>query len=148
MKKLAIALLLAAGCLLMSSPVSAARALDLSGNTYNVFILCSEDLGDYCDQGKIKIDMFIFNSGNFGLKSFGDNLLDLLGDNKYSASGLSFNAQYEAIDGTATYDFVIIGLNLTDIILFGTIDITYTEYDLLLHKTTTEGKALFIGIKS
>ena len=148
MKKLLLFTCMIAGFLFYSEQAHAARALDLSGNTYNVFILCSEDVGDYCDQGKIKTDMFIFDSGNFGIKSFGDNLLDLLGDNKYSASSFTFNANYSTVDVLNTYDFVINGLNLADVILFGTMDITYTEYDWLLHKTTTEGKAFFIGIKS
>ena len=147
MKKLTIALLLAAACLLMSSPAGAARSLDLFGNSYNIFILCADDVGDYCTSGKLINDKFIFDGNNFEINSFEEDLGGLLGDGEYSANGFSFNAQYEAIDGIATYEFEIKGLNLIDIILFGTIDITYTEFSFP-HNITEEGKALFIGIKS
>jgi hypothetical protein len=147
MKKSTIVLLLAAACLIMSSPAGAARSLDLSGNSYNIFILCADDVGDYCTSGKLINDTFNFDGNNFEINSFEENLGGLLGDGQYSASGFSFNAQYEAIEGTATYDFEITGLNLVDIILFGTIDITFTKY-VNLDKDTEEGKALFIGIKN
>lgn len=149
MKKSVLFTVMIAGLLFFNAQAHAARALDLSGNEYSVFILCSEDLGDFCNQGKLQPDTFIFdsNSDNFGIKSFGDNLLDFLGDNTYSASGLTFDAHYEAVDGLNTYEFDIKGLNIVDIILFGTLDITYTEYELL-GKNTTDGRALFIGIKN
>ena len=62
MKKLLFFTVMIAGFLFFSAQAHAARALDLSGNEYNVYILCSEDLGDFCDQGKIKTDTFIFDS--------------------------------------------------------------------------------------
>jgi hypothetical protein len=150
MKKLLPLTVMIAGFLFFNGQAHAARTLDLSGNEYNVYFLCGDDVGDYCDQGKIQTDTFIFasDSDNFGIKSFGDNLLDFLGDNTYSASGLTFDANYSAVDGLNTYDFTIKGLNFADIILFGTMDISYTEYVVFPpDKNITEGKAIFIGIK-
>ena len=48
--------------------------------------------------------------------------------------------------GLDTYDFAIKGINLSDTILFGIIDITYTEIDFP-HNNTTEGQAFFLGLK-
>jgi len=147
MKKLLFFTVMILGVLFFGAQAHAARALDLSGNEYNGYILCSEDLGDFCDQGKIKTDTFIFDSGDFGIESFEEDFGGFLGDGEYNASGLSFDAQYEAVEGLNTYAFDIKGLNIVDIILFGTMDITYTEYKFL-EKNTTDGRAFFIGIKN
>ena len=150
MKKSVLFTVMLAVFLFCNAQVHAARALDLSGNEYNVYVLCSEDLGDFCDQGRTKTDTFIFDSesDNFGIESFEDALWGLAGYGEYSSSGLSFDAHYEAIDGLESYEFDIKGLNLVDIILFGTMDITYTEPDDFFGGDPTEGKAFFFGIKN
>jgi hypothetical protein len=138
---------LIAGFFFFNEQAHAARALDLSGNAYNVYILCSEDLGDFCVQGKIKTDTFIFDSGAFGIESFEEDFGGFLGDGEYNSGGLSLEAHYEAVDGLNTYEFEIKGLTIVDIILFGTMDIASTEYELF-DKKTTEGRALFVGINN
>ncbi|MBN2109227.1 MAG: hypothetical protein JW832_17495 [Deltaproteobacteria bacterium] len=148
MKKSVLFTVMVAVFLFFNAQAHAARALDLSGNEYNVYILCSEDLGDFCDQGRTQTDTFIFDGDNFGIESLEDDFGGFLGNGEFSASGLSFDAHYEAIDGFNSYEFDIKGLNLIDIILFGTMDITYSEYEFPLGTEDTEGKAFFIGIKN
>jgi hypothetical protein len=150
MKKSVLFTVMVAVFLFFNAQAHAARALDLSGNEYNVYILCSEDLGDFCDQGRTKTDTFIFDgeSDNFGIESFEDALWGLAGYGEYSSGGLSFDAHYEAVDGLEAYEFDIKGLTIVDIILFGTMDITYSEYEFPLGTDDTEGKAFFIGIKN
>ncbi len=149
MKKLTIALLLAAGCLLMSAPVGAARAFDLSGNSYNVFILCSDDVGDFCDNGKTINDKFIFDGNSFAINSFEEEWGGLADNGNFSSGGLTFDASYTAIKGLAEYEFTIKGLSLVDIILLGKMDIKYSEIIIWPpDKIDASGSALFIGIKN
>ena len=56
-----------AGILFFNAQAHAVAALDLSGNDYNVYMICSDDLGDYCNKGKLKIDTFIFDSDTFSI---------------------------------------------------------------------------------
>lgn len=139
-------LLLCCALVLLHAPARAAASLDLSGNEYSVYIFCSEDLGDYCRPGRLTTDTFVFDGGDFEIESLESDLWGLAGDGDYSDGGFIFDAAYEAIDGSATYEFDITGFNIFDVVIFGTMDIDLTEYDWL-DKNTTRGEAFFFGLK-
>lgn len=147
MKNLLFFKLIAAGVLFFSPQAYAAAVLELSGTDYDVYILCIDDVGDYCAQEQIKKDAFLFEGDHFSIHYFEGDLWGLAGDGHYSSSGLIFDATYTAIKGPATYSFEIKGLILAEAILLGKMDINYEELDFL--KTKKEnGSAFFLGIKN
>jgi hypothetical protein len=146
MKKSVLFTVMIAG-FFFNAQAHAARALDLSGNEYNVYILCSEDLGDFCDQGRIKKDAFIYNGNDFSITSFQGGIDGLLSGGEFRSGGLTFDASYDGFNDADEYEFDIKGITILDTILFGTMDITYTEFDFL-NPNPIAGKAFFLGIKN
>ena len=147
MKKLMLFTVMIAGFVFCNAQAHAARPLDLSGNEYNMYILCSEDLGEFCDQGRIKTDTFIFDGNDFALESFENGVDGLLSNGEFSSGGLTFDATYDGFHDIDEYEFDIKGITIVDTILFGTMDITYTEFEFL-DPEPIDGKAFFIGIKN
>jgi hypothetical protein len=147
MKKLLIFIVMFAGAFFLSAQAHAARALDLSGNDYNTYILCNNDVGSFCSQRNIETETFVFSGNTFEIQRFEDGLEGLASDGDFSAGGLSFNANYTGYDGLSRYDFNIRGLTIFDIIILGRMDITFKEIDLS-GTNTEEGSALFLGIRN
>ena len=147
MKKILFFELIAAGILFFSPQAHAAAVLELSGTDYDVYILCIDDVGDYCTQGQIKTDAFLFEGDRFSILYFGGDVWGPAGDGKYSSSGLTFDATYTAIKGSATYSFEIKGLILVETILLGKMNINFEELDFLNTKKE-KAAAFFLGIKN
>lgn len=147
MKKLLIITAMLAWALFFSLQAHAAQALDLSGNDYNVYILCNNDVGDFCSQGNIATETFVFDGNTFEIQSFEDGLEGLASDGDYSTGGFTFDANYTGYDGLSRYEFDIRGFTLLDIILLGRMDIVFEEIDFP-GTNTEEGTAFFLGIRN
>ena len=76
----------------------AQEVMTVSGNDYTVFILCTGDAGDYCNQNGFKQDTFQFHSdGSFDITSLEDQkeIIDTSdGNYNASASGVQWRLHY------------------------------------------------------
>lgn len=122
-------------------------ALALDGR-YQVVMFCTSDAGDYCDQGDIKNDEFDFDDGDFTIDSFDDGIFGIGGSGDFSENGLSFNADYEVInDDLDKYEIDIKGFNLVDTLILGTMDLEYSEWDIIDYDKKDEATIYFFGTK-
>ena len=130
-----------------TSPAVTSLALD--GNEYRVYLFCSDSVGDYCDKGTSTSDTFKFEDAAFIIESYEDELLGLTASGSYSASGLSFTADFEVItdDIVDKYEFDVKGISLLDRLLFGSADITYLKFQFVGYDKEDEATAYFFGIK-
>ena len=143
--KTVLFILLCAGMLVCSSPASAARALQLSGD-YTVYIWCTSDIGDFCNQGSLTNDTFTFNDDSFEIGSFGGGLGGAVSSGDYSSSGTRFTADFTGFDGADQYTFDIPGWSVFDFILAGTMDITFEE-NAGLFGGDESGRAFFLATR-
>jgi hypothetical protein len=138
-------------CALMLCPCPQARAsapLDLAGKEFDVFILCTEELGNFCEENMIKKDRFIFDAGEFSIQYFESGTGGLSDSGDYSLAGPTFAADYKATKDAGSYEITLVGFALKDAFVAGIMDIAFTTYEIVLGKDRTEGKALFLGFKN
>ena len=154
MKKIIFACLVSIVCVFASVCSSFAQeVMTISGKDYTVFILCTGDAGDYCNQNGFMQDTFQFHSdGSFEINSLEDQkeLIDT-SDGNYNASIVGFNGDY-----TVTIDFLLkkyeisfIGLSIADVIILGQLNVTYFEFGGFPpdYEQKGEAQAYFIGIR-
>ncbi|MCP4715990.1 MAG: hypothetical protein GY868_12810 [Deltaproteobacteria bacterium] len=165
-------------CVLLAGFVSvqAAQTASLSGKSYSVTMLCTDDAGSYCDEGMLNNEEFIFegdagdNSSSFVISSLDDTLgevgdiiddiFDLFdSDNplggSYADRGFAFEAEYAGVKENGDYyTFDINGFNLSDMLLLGSMKIKYYELETLPYvdiptgyELEDEATAYFMGIK-
>jgi hypothetical protein len=131
-----------------SSVSYAIEGLSLNGNSYKVFMFCTDDAGDYCDENKINTDNFSFNGSDFEIESFDDELWGFGGDGEYDENEFSFEADYDVYnEDLEKYEFDINGINLIDNIIIGIMEIEYFEWHIFSFEEEEEATAYFIGIK-
>jgi hypothetical protein len=151
MKKLILIAMLVTGLFLtLSSASNAAGPLSLNGNDYEIVAFCANDAGDYCSQGDVKHDAFIFeDTDNFVVDSFGGGVLGVTGSGAFNENGLSFTANYEVITENSLdkYTFDVKGINLFDTLIFGQMDVTYSQLNLGGYDKQDETRAFFFGTK-
>lgn len=129
-------------------PADGMDSFSVAGNSYEVFFFCMDDAGEYCSKSDLDNDQFTFDDGDFGLKSFEDELLGLGGSGTYSEQGASFKADYEVVnDELDKYEFTVSGLSITDEFIAGAMDITYSKWAIFDYEKEDEAAAYFLGIK-
>ena len=154
MKKIIYASLVSIICVFALVGSSFAQeVMTISGKDYTVFILCTGDAGDFCNQNGFMQDTFQFHSdGSFEINSLEDQkeLIDT-SDGNYNASIVGFNGDY-----TVTIDFLLkkyeisfIGLSIADVIILGQLNVTYFEFGGFPpdHEQKGEAQAYFLGIR-
>jgi len=154
MKKIIYASLVSIICVFALVGSSFAQeVMTISGKDYTVFILCTGDAGDYCNQNGFMQDTFQFHSdGSFEINSLEDQkeLIDT-SDGNYNASIVGFNGDY-----TVTIDFLLkkyeisfIGLSIADVIILGQLNVTYFEFGGFPpdYEQKGEAQAYFLGIR-
>ena len=132
------------------SAPSAMESLSLNGNSYEIFMFCMDDAGDYCDERKFNNDEFSFNDGDFEIGSFDDELWGYGGEGEYGEKEFSFEAEYEVYnEDLGKYELDINGINLIDDIIIGIIEIEYSELEWykLSYEKKEDATAYFIGIR-
>jgi hypothetical protein len=110
----------------------AQEVMTVSGNDYNVFILCLGDAGDYCQQYDFSQDTFQFHSDeSFDITSLEDKkeIIDT-SDGNYNASVLGFTGDYTTtIDfRLKKYAFSFSGSSIADVIIIGQFTVRYFEF--------------------
>jgi len=149
MKTAPVSVLALAGmlCLLCQS-ADGMESLSVDGNSYEVFFMCLDDAGDFCNKNGLDSDQFLFDGGDFGLKSFEDEFLGMGGSGSYSEQGLSFRAEYEVIDDQLDkYEFAVSGLSIAEEFIAGAMDITYSKWEIFDYDEEDQAAAFFLGIK-
>jgi len=123
-----------------AAPPYALTVESLRGEEFMVLMWCDGDAGDYCDQGDIAVEDFIFEDNNrFSLGTFG------FGTGSYDENGFFFEANYRAIDDLIrTYEFDILGFNLSDTVILGINEVTYNNVIGLGDEDTAN--CYFIGL--
>ena len=151
MKKLMMIAIMVTGLFLtLSSASYAVTLLALNGNDYAITAFCANDAGDYCSQGDVKHDEFIFeDDDNFIVDSFGGGVLGVTGSGAFNENGLSFTANYEVITENSLdkYTFDVKGINLIDTLIFGQMNVTYYQLSISGYDKQDETKAFFFGTK-
>ena len=151
MKKLMMIAIMVTGLFLtLSSASYAVTLLALNGNDYEVTAFCANDAGDYCSQGDVKHDEFMFeDDDNFIVDSFGGGVVGVGGSGSFNEDGLSFTASYEVITDNSLdkYRFDVKGINLIDTLIFGQMNVTYSQLSISGYDKQDETKAFFFGIK-
>ena len=154
MKKIIYASLVSIICVFALVGSSFAQeVMTISGKDYTVFILCTGDAGDYCNQNGFMQDTFQFHSdGSFEINSLEDQkeLIDT-SDGNYNASIVGFNGDYTiTIDFMLKkYEFSFTGLSIADVIILGQFTVTYFEFGGFPpdYDQKGEAQAFFLGIR-
>ncbi len=100
----------------------------IDNNRYDINMLCLGDAGDYCDALTVNADEFIFgeSESNFYIEDS-----PVIGLGSYEDNGFIIEADFTAIDlSLSKYEFEITALNFLDFMLLGTMEITYSEWNL------------------
>ena len=151
MKKLMKAAILVTCLFITSYSASyAVTPLSLDGNDYAITAFCANDAGDYCSQGDVKHDEFMFeDDDNFIVDSFGGGVVGVGGSGSFNEDGLSFTASYEVITENSLdkYRFDVKGINLIDTLIFGQMNVTYYQLSISGYDKQDETKAFFFGTK-
>ena len=126
----------------------AIEGLSLDGNSYKVFMFCTDDAGDYCGENELNDDEFSFSGSDFEIESFDDELWGFGGEGEYDENEFSFVAEYKVYnEDLEKYEFDINGINFMDDIIIGIMEIEYFEWYLFNYEKEEEATAYFIGIK-
>jgi len=151
MKKLMMIAMMVTGLFLtLSSASYAVTPLSLDGNDYEITAFCANDAGDYCSQGDVKHDAFIFeDDDNFIVDSFGGGVLGVTGSGSFNEDGLSFTASYEVITENSLdkYRVDVKGINLIDTLIFGQMNVIYYQLSISGYDKQDETRAFFFGRK-
>ncbi len=151
MKKLMMIAIMVTGLFLtLSSASYAVTLLALNGNDYAITAFCANDAGDYCSQGDVKHDAFMFeDDDNFIVDSFGGGVVGVGGSGSFNEDGLSFTASYEVITENSLdkYRFDVKGINLIDTLIFGQMNVTYYQLSISGYDKQDETRAFFFGSK-
>lgn len=132
--------------LILSCFTPNSHALD---DTYDVYLFCLEDAGDYCDANELVKDDFKFDDGDFTTEWFDDQLWGFNDPGEYADTGLYFTGNYEVYNEAAEkYDLDFMGISLSNNIILGSMTIKYYEWDFLKFKFEKEddATAYFLGI--
>lgn len=107
-----------------AAPSYALTVDSLRGEEFMVLMWCDDDAGDYCDQGDIVVEEFIFDDNSrFFLGTYESSGF---GTGSYDENGFFFEANFEAIDNLIkTYEFDILGFNVSDTVILGMNEVTY-----------------------
>jgi hypothetical protein len=131
----------------------AQEVMTVSGKDYTVFILCTGDAGDYCNQNGFKQDTFQFHSdGSFDITSLEDQkeIIDS-SDGSYNANLVGFNGSYNiTIDFLLKkYEFSFSGFSIADVLILGQFTVTYFEFGGFPpdYDQKGEAQAFFLGIR-
>jgi hypothetical protein len=144
-RKIAI---IVSGLLFMAhSAVYAMGSFALDGTDYDVVAYCINDAGDYCSQGNVIQDRFIFEDDTFAVGSFDDGILGVGGSGSFNERGRSFSANYEVIadDSLDQYIFDVTGSLLFNTFMIGQMNISYYQLGLGGYDKQEESKAYFFG---
>jgi len=154
MKKIIFAFLVSMFCVFaFGSGAFAQGVMTVSGKDYTVFILCTGDAGDYCNQSEFKQDTFQFHSdGSFDIPSLEDQkeFIDT-SDGNYNASAAGFNGDYTITTGflLKKYEFSFTGFSIIDVLILGRFNVTYFEVGGFPpdYEQKGEAQAYFLGIR-
>lgn len=115
-------------------PSCALSSDSLEGKEFLVFMWCDDDVGEYCEEGRIETEEFIFEEENqFYIESFrDDSYFDLdFASGTYEEGTIFFEADFEAVEELVKkYKFKINGLNIFTIVMVGGCEITYYRYKI------------------
>ena len=129
-------------------PPAGAESLDVSGKSFDVLMLCTDDAGDYCDDFELVADEFIFEDETFEIGSFSEELFGFGGSGEYEMNGIFFQAEYEAIDDAfEKYEIDIRGIAPLENMILGIAELKYFEWDIIDFDEEDEAQAYFIGFK-
>jgi hypothetical protein len=133
MKKVFLATIMAGVLFLTFHMTSNAMEISaLDGNSYNVFIYCENEAGDFCD-ATLEQDEFSFDSGSFEMKRFQDEFFGYGAEGEYNENGFIFQAHYKVIDERIEeYEISVTGINVLDNIIFGILRIKYSQLSDIL----------------
>ena len=106
------------------SPSFAQTVSSLEEKEFSVFMWCDGDAGDYCDEGAVKTEEFVFEDDDaFYLGTFEDQGI---GAGSYNENGILFGAEFETLENLIEhYQFDITGLNIADIVILGKCEVSY-----------------------
>jgi len=146
MKNVIFMLLMGLVAVFTSATAGAMEISSLSGKTYKAYIYCTGKAGDFCGNNEVVNDRFNFDGSDFEIGSMDDALWGYGADGDYNDNGLSFNADFEAInEGLEKYKFTIRVINLFDEFILGTMEIKYYEWDIIDFDKEDEADAYFVG---
>ena len=154
MKKIVFACLISIVCVFtFVCSAFSQEVMTVSGKDYTVFILCTGDAGDYCNQREFKQDTFQFHSdGAFEITSLEDQkeIIDS-SDGNYNASAAGFNGDYTITTDflLKKYEFSFTGISIIDVIILGQFNVTYFEVGGFPPDYDQKGEAqvYFLGIR-
>ena len=129
------------------SPSCAQIISSLDEKEFMVIMWCDDDVGDYCDGSRIKMEEFIFeDDSEFYVGAFkDDSYFDLdFAQGEYEEIGIVFRAEFEAVEELVeTYAFNLTGMSIFDSIILGMCEVSY-EY--ILSFKEEEARCYFVGI--
>ena len=138
----------AALLLICTSTAQALTGASLDGNSFETTMFCTDDAGAFCDTAEFMTDTFIFSGGSFELAEFGKAWLGLGSGGGYTDSGLMFSATYRVVNESLDkYDFTISGMNLIDMVIMGTMQVIYYDWNIINYKKEDEATVFFLGFR-
>ena len=140
------------GCLVMFATSSYPLSIDgLEEEKFFVILYCDDDVGNYCNDGQIKIENFMFEDDDeFLVGTFeNDNFFGFdTASGEYEERGILFDAEFSAIeDLEKKYEFDIIGFIISDSFILGVCQVVYSEFEItkLDYVKKDEANCYFIG---
>ena len=140
------------GCLVMFATSSYPLTINgLDEKEFLSILYCDGDVGDYCNDGQIKIENFMFgDDGEFLVGTFGDeNFFGFdTASGEYDEKGILFDAEFSAIeDLEKKYEFDIIGFIISDAFILGVCQVVYSEFEItkLDYVKEDEANCYFFG---
>jgi hypothetical protein len=131
------------------SPLSYAIETSSLNDKYDVYLLCTEDAGDYCNADEITKDEFSFDDGEFTTQWFDEQLWGFNEPGEYEDNGGSFSGSYEVYNESAEkYEIEFQGISLVRGIILGTMNIKYYEWNFLKFNfdKKDDATAYFLGV--
>ena len=149
MKKILTATVMATVVIFLStSVVYAMEASSLGDKSFDVYMFCTDDAGNFCDILEITNDTFVFKGGGgFEIASFGNTWLGLGSGGSYSENMLLFNVDYTVVnEALDKYTFSMSGINILDTIIMGTMEVVFYDWDIISYDKEDEAFAVFVGL--
>ena len=119
----------------------------LSGKKFDIYLISTGEIEGYCSPFRLKTDQLSFSGDTFKI----DGIKGIVLKNEFSESMLGFEGEYETTSLLNGYRVSINGINLADIMIFGTADIRYLEFKMSItnpYEEIQQADAFFIGVRN
>ncbi len=136
--------------LLLNATAYSFETAALRGKTFDMFIVSTGDIDDYCSAYKPKTDKIAFSEDTFEIDSLKGGIGGIV-DSTFSESMFFFDGNYtKTFLLDSRYKFDLSGINLADTMIIGTVNIRYYEFELFKvdYVLQQEADGFFIGIRN